>query len=84
MVAETEVLERVAPADELDGDPLMSVERVAVYMDVSVHQVRRFYQEQGLPHICLGPRLIRIRKSDVEAFIASHKVPHHAELAAGQ
>lgn len=66
-------LERIAPIEEMDdGDPLWSLERAAKYMDVSVHQVRRFYQDQDLKIVTLGPKLIRVRKSDVEAFIASH------------
>lgn len=73
MTAETDTIERVAPFEEVAcGDPLWSLERAAKYMDVSVHQVRRFYQDQGLNIVTLGPKLIRVRKSDVEAFIASH------------
>lgn len=70
--------ERVAPVEE-DGDPLWSLARVAKYMDVSVKQVRRFCEDEELKVVRLGPKLLRVRKSNVEAFIASHE----SLLAAG-
>jgi excisionase family DNA binding protein len=78
VVVETKDIERIASTEEdMDsGDPLWSLERVAKYMDVSAHQVRRFYQNQGLNIVTLGPKLIRFRKSDVEAFIAAHHGQH--------
>lgn len=73
MVVDMEIAEQIAPT-ETEGDPLWSLERAAKYMDVSVKQVRRWC-EQGLIRVVrLGPKLLRIRRSDVEAFIIAHSV----------
>lgn len=60
---------------EIDGDPLWTLEQAAGYLGVSVHQVRYYYQQHDLTVTRLGPKIIRVRKSQVEDLLRRHTGP---------
>ena len=51
--------------------PMMNLIQVADVLDVSVSTVRNWIQEGTLPAYRLGPRLIRVMVSDLNALISA-------------
>ncbi len=50
-------------------DPLLTLEDVAERLGVHIRTLHRFVADGRLPAYRIGPRLVRIRTSDVEAFL---------------
>ncbi len=68
-----DVKETTIPLDE--GDYLMRVEKVAKVLDVSPKQVRRWIDDGSLRKVTLGPKIVRVRRSTVDAFMDEHDGP---------
>ena len=60
--------------------PMMNLIQVADVLDVSVSTVRNWIQEGTLPAYRLGPRLIRVMVSDLNALISAMDNPVEIEL----
>ena len=60
--------------------PMMNLIQVADVLDVSVSTVRNWIQEGTLPAYRLGPRLIRVMVSDLNALISAMDNPEEIEL----
>jgi excisionase family DNA binding protein len=50
---------------------LIDAREVACHLGVAVSTVHRLASRGELPRVVLGPRLVRFRRTDVEAFIAA-------------
>jgi len=58
----------LTPAPEA-ASPLLTPEDAAAMLGVCGASVHRFIKQGRLPAYRVGPRLIRVRRSDVEAFL---------------
>jgi excisionase family DNA binding protein len=56
---------------EATADKLLTVEQVADYLNVSKAQTYLLIRRTGFPLIELGPRLLRVRLSQLDAWLAS-------------
>ena len=56
-------------------ESLLTEEELAEFLNISLRSIRLWIQEQRLPYYRFGWRLIRIRLSDVEAFLNRSLVP---------
>jgi excisionase family DNA binding protein len=54
-------------------DTLLTLEEVAKALQVSVRSVRRYIDSGQLKATRVGTRLLRVRPSDLEAFLSSDK-----------
>lgn len=63
--------EKTAPT--LDMEQLWTIEQLAYYLNVSVHQARKYYEEQELPYVILGPKTFRFRKVAVDAWVVARE-----------
>lgn len=61
------------PPNLTTGD-LLTVAQAADYLNITEHFVRRLIQEHRLPFIRVG-RLIRLRRSALEAWLIESEVP---------
>lgn len=55
------------------GD-LLTVEQAADYLNITDHFVRRLIRERRIPFLKVG-RLVRLRRTDIEAYLAECAVP---------
>jgi excisionase family DNA binding protein len=55
------------------GD-LLTVEQAADYLNITDHFVRRLIRERRIPFLKVG-RLVRLRRTDLEAYLAECSVP---------
>ena len=55
------------------GD-LLTVEQAADYLNITAHFVRRLIRERRIPFLKVG-RLVRLRRTDIEAYLAGCAVP---------
>ena len=55
------------------GD-LLTVEQAADYLNITDHFVRRLIRERRIPFLKVG-RLVRLRRTDIEAYLAEYAVP---------
>ncbi|MHB8796503.1 MAG: helix-turn-helix domain-containing protein [Candidatus Nanopelagicales bacterium] len=55
------------------GD-LLTVEQAADYLNITAHFVRRLIRERRIPFLKVG-RLVRLRRTDLEAYLAGCAVP---------
>lgn len=55
------------------GD-LLTVEQAAEYLNITDHFVRRLIRERRIPFLKVG-RLIRLRRTDIESYLAGCAVP---------
>lgn len=53
---------------------LLTVEQAADYLNITDHFVRRLIRERRIPFLKVG-RLVRLRRSDIEAYLAACAVP---------
>src|SRR5262245_12492658 len=65
-----------SPADSSQDDPYLPLARLAQYAGVSERQLRRFMADRvhPLPSFHLG-RLVRVRKSDYDRWLAERQHP---------
>jgi len=54
-----------------DGDVLMTLNQVAAQIHVSRTTLYEWRQRGLLPFVRLGPRSVRVRKTDLDAFLAA-------------
>jgi excisionase family DNA binding protein len=57
------------PADQSSSLKFYTVTEVAAVLDVSTASVYGWIKDKSLPAIRLGPKLLRIREQDLQAFI---------------
>ncbi len=55
------------------GD-LFTVEQAADYLNITEHFMRRLIRERRIPFLKVG-RLVRLRRTDIEAYLAGCAVP---------
>ncbi len=55
------------------GD-LLTVEQAADYLNITEHFVRRLIRERRIPFLKVG-RLVRLRRTDIDEYLASRLVP---------
>lgn len=54
---------------------LLSVAEAAEYLTVTERWVRQAITERHLPHIRLGRKFIRLRRSDLDRYLAAQTIP---------
>lgn len=54
------------------SERLLTIEKVASFLQVSPSSVYRWIKAGKLPAIKLGHRQVRVRQTDLEAYIRSH------------
>ena len=59
-----------------EGPPLLTIEQVAVRLQVSSKSVRRYIEEGRLQVIRLSERKLRISEADLEQFIDDMREQH--------
>ncbi|MDO9486646.1 MAG: helix-turn-helix domain-containing protein [Actinomycetota bacterium] len=64
---------RSATPPTSSGD-LLTVEQAADYLNITEHFVRRLIRERRIPFLKVG-RLVRLRRSDIDAYLAGRLVP---------
>jgi excisionase family DNA binding protein len=64
---------RSATPSSSSGD-LLTVEQAADYLNITDHFVRRLIRERRIPFLKVG-RLVRLRRTDIEAYLAECAVP---------
>jgi excisionase family DNA binding protein len=64
---------RSATPRSSSGD-LLTVEQAAEFMNITNHFVRRLIRERRIPFVKVG-RLVRLRRSDIEAYLDECLVP---------
>lgn len=52
----------------------LTVEQIANMLQIDAESVRRYVRSGKLPAIKLGGKYIRVRRQDLEAFLAKQKV----------
>lgn len=55
----------------MDASPLLSPQQAAEFLGVSLVTVRRWFYAGRLPAVRLGVKLLKFKRADLEAFIAS-------------
>ena len=55
------------------GD-FLTVEQAADYLNITEHFVRRLIRERRIPFLKVG-RLVRLRRTDIDEYLASRLVP---------
>lgn len=73
MTARTPRPGRSATPASSSGD-LLTVEQAADYLNITEHFVRRLIRERRIPFLKVG-RLVRLRRTDIEAYLAGCMVP---------
>ena len=53
---------------------LLNTQQTAHLLNVSKSQVKNWAHAQVLPHVRLGPRLLRFRPEDLEVFLQQRRV----------
>ena len=56
------------------SEELYTVEQAADYLNITAHFVRRLIRERRIPFLKVG-RLVRLRRTDLEAYLAGCAVP---------
>jgi len=64
---------RSATPQTSSGD-LLTVDQAADYLNITEHFVRRLIRERRIPFLKVG-RLVRLRRSDIDAYLAGRLVP---------
>ena len=52
-------------------EPLLTIEDAAEYLGLSTKTIRRRIAMREIPFVNLGPRVIRFRREDLEAYVES-------------
>lgn len=55
-------------------DPVYSIEQSSIYLNTSIHHVRRLISRRDIEFVKVGA-LVRIRQSELERFIRARTVP---------
>lgn len=64
---------RSATPTSSSGD-LLTVEQAADYLNITEHFMRRLIRERRIPFLKVG-RLVRLRRTDIEAYLVGCAVP---------
>jgi excisionase family DNA binding protein len=73
-------MERITPSNTKTPQAekeLLSVSEISEQYDLHPNTVRGYYRSGRLPAVLLGPRMIRIRRSDIEHLLT----PYQAEAS---
>lgn len=63
----------VLPTDLIEEQPFLTPQEVSDLLQVSVQTVRRWIKEEDLPAYKVGPRVWRISKVDLDAWLEQQR-----------
>jgi excisionase family DNA binding protein len=66
-----------------EKDEMVRASVVAAMLDVPIGTVHQLVHQKRIPHVRLGRRFIRFRRSEIEAWITGQAVPPATQLGKG-
>jgi excisionase family DNA binding protein len=68
------VKRKIATPPEIVAPDLLTEQQIAALLNIEPRTLRLWRQTRGLPHLKLTSKIIRYRRTDVDAWLDNHRV----------